>query len=121
MAYTFHTVTTYQNYTYHPETRTEACSGPDCPGSQYVDFGTDWSGTTCPNGGTMHGGQCLGWTTSTRTVTVQVKDATPSGWYDTGSQWAQDSQAKDAMPAGYSDNGTEWVRTAAKIAKVVPA
>ena len=121
MAYTFHTVTTYQNYTYHPETRTEPCSGSDCPGSQYVDFGTDWSGTTCPRGGTLHNGQCLGWTTGSRTVTVQVKDATPSGWYDTGSQWAQDSQAKDALPAGYSDNGTEWVRTAAKIAKVVPA
>lgn len=119
--YTFHTVTTYQNYTYHPEQRIEACSGPDCPGSQYVDFGTDWSGTTCPRGGTMHNGQCLGWTEGTRTVTVQVKDPTPAGWSDNGAQWARDSQEKDAMPAGFTDNGSSWVRTAAKIPKVVPA
>lgn len=120
-AYTFHTETNTQPYTYHSESRVETCAGPDCPGSRYINFGTDWSGTTCPNGGTMHSGQCLGWTDSTRTVTYQVKDAAPAGWTDNGSAYAQDVQVKDAMPAGYTDDGSQWVKTVAKEAKVVPA
>lgn len=121
-AYTFHTETNTQPYTYHSESRVEACwGGENCPGSQYVNFGTDWSGTTCPNGGTMHNGQCLGWTQSSRTVTYQVKDATPAGWTDNGSAYAQDVQVKDTMPAGYTDDGSQWVKTVAKEAKVVPA
>jgi hypothetical protein len=46
-----------------------------------------------------------------------VKDATPTGFTDTGSVWT----AKDQVPAGYADNGTEWITTAAKVAQVVPA
>ena len=49
--------------------------------------------------------------------TKSVKDATPTGYTDTGTEWS----TKDAPPAGYTDNGTAWVTTAAKIAKVVPA
>ena len=120
-AYTFHTETQTQPYTYHSESRVETCAGPDCPGSRYIDFGTDWSGTTCPNGGTMHGGQCLGWTDSTRTVTYQVKDAAPAGWTDNGTAYTQDVQVKDALPAGFTDDGSQWVKTVAKEAKVVPA
>jgi hypothetical protein len=69
-------------YTYYSQTRTENCSGPSCPGSQYVDFGTDWSGTTCPRGGTMHGGQCLGWTGGTHRVTYRYKNSPPAGFTD---------------------------------------
>ncbi len=120
-AYTYRTETATQPYTYRTESRVEQCSGPDCPGSEYRNFGTDWSGTTCPNGGTMHGGQCMGWSGSSRTVAYQVKNASPGGWYDNGSAYAKDSQVKDAMPAGFADNGTAWVMSAAKIAKEVPA
>lgn len=120
-AYTYRTETQTQPYTYRTESRVEQCSGPDCPGSEYRNFGTDWSGTTCPNGGTMHGGACMGWSGSSRTVTYQVKNAAPSGWYDNGSAYAQDSQVKDAMPSGFTDNGSAWVKSAAKVAKEVPA
>jgi hypothetical protein len=49
--------------------------------------------------------------------TRSVKDPTPAGYTDTGTEWS----IKDAAPAGYTDNGTAWVTTAAKIPKVVPA
>ena len=120
-SYTFHTEQETQAYTYTQDRRLEPCSGSDCPGSEYKDFGTDWSGTTCPNGGTMHDGKCLGWTTGQKWVTYQVKDAPPMGWYDDGSQYAHDIQVKDATPAGWSDNGSQWIRTTAKVEKVVPA
>jgi hypothetical protein len=112
-AYTY----TNMDYTYHSETRTEACSGPDCPNSQYMDMGYSYTAPHCPNGGTVHGTTCMAWSTSSRTVTVSVKDSTPSGYTDTGSHWTK----KDAIPAGYTDDGTQWVQTTAKIAKEVPA
>ena len=112
-AYTY----TNMDYTYHSETRTEACSGPDCPNSQYMDMGYSYSAPHCPNGGTVYGTTCMAWSTSSRTVTVSVKDNTPAGFTDTGSHWTK----KDAMPAGYTDDGTQWVQTTAKIAKEVPA
>jgi len=120
-AYTYRTETSTQPYTYRTESRVEQCSGPDCPGSEYRNFGTDWSGTTCPNGGTMHSGACMGWSGSTKTVSYQVKNAPPSGWSDNGSTYTQTSQVKDALPEGFSDNGSAWVKTAAKVAKEVPA
>jgi hypothetical protein len=119
--YTFHTETQTQDYTYTLDRRLEPCSGSDCPGSEYKDFGTDWSGTTCPNGGTMHDGKCLGWTTGQKWVNYQVKDAPPMGWHDDGSQYAKDVDVKDATPSGWSDNGSQWIRTTAKVEKVVPA
>ncbi len=120
-AYTFHTETQTKDYTYTQDRRLEPCTGGDCPGSEYKDFGTDWSGTTCPNGGTMHDGKCLGWTTGQKWVTHQVKDAAPVGWHDDGSQYAKDVEVKDATPSGWSDNGSQWIRTTAKVEKVVPA
>lgn len=120
-AYTYRTETATQPYTYRTESRVEQCSGPDCPGSEYRNFGTDWSGTTCPNGGTMHSGACMGWSGSSKTVSYQVKNAPPAGWSDNGSAYTQTSQVKDALPAGFSDNGSAWVKTAAKVAKEVPA
>ncbi len=121
MAYTYSPVTVTTPYTTHGESRIVECSGGDCPGSQYINFGTDWSGTTCPNGGTMHDGQCLGWTTSTKSITVSVKDAIPAGYVDNGSAWAKTEQVKNAAPAGYNDNGTTWISIVAQEAKVVPA
>ena len=119
--YTYHSETQTQPYTYTSETRTEQCSGPNCPGSVYKDFGTDWTGGSCPNGGTLHDGKCMGWTGSSKQVTVQVKDNPPSGWSDNGSEYTRTVEVKDAAPAGWSDNGSEWFRTAAKVEKVVPA
>ncbi len=121
MAYTYSPVTVTTPYTTHGEGRIVECSGGDCPGSQYINFGTDWSGTTCPNGGTMHDGQCLGWTTSTKSITVSVKDAIPAGYVDNGSAWAKTEQVKNAAPAGYNDNGSTWISIVAQEAKVVPA
>ena len=119
--YTFHEVIETTAYTYSTDSRYESCSGSDCPGSSYVDHGTDWSGTTCPRGGTMHGGQCLGWTSGNKWVNYQVKNAPPLNWYDNGTAYARDVDVRDPMPAGYSDNGTAWVKAVAKIARVVPA
>ncbi len=113
MAYTY----TNLDYTFHNETRTESCAGPDCPNSQYMDMGYSGSAPHCPNGGTLYGTTCMAWSTSSRTVNVSVKDATPAGFTDTGSDWTK----KGALPAGYTDNGTNWVSTTAKVPQVVPA
>jgi hypothetical protein len=120
-AYTYSPVTETTPYTYSTDSRYESCAGADCPGSSYQDFGTDWSGTTCPRGGTMHGGQCLGWTNGNKWVNYQVKNAPPMGWHDDGSAFARVIQVKDPMPAGFADDGTNWIKSASKIARVVPA
>lgn len=91
----------YAPYQYHQE----ACWGPGCPGSQYVDFGTDWSGTTCPNGGTMHDGKCLGWTQG---GPITVKNAPPAGFYDDGRQYVKETQVKNPPPAGWEDTGINY-------------
>ena len=117
LPYTF----TNANYTFHSEARTENCSGPDCPGSVYMDMGyiesPTWGQVHCPNGGTNYGQTCMAWSTSSRQVTEQVKDTAPSGFTDTGTNWTK----KDTTPAGYTDNGTNWVSTTAKVAREVPA
>jgi len=59
----------------------------------------------------------MAWSTSSRQVIEQVKDATPNGFTDTGSNWTK----KDALPAGYTDNGNNWVSTTTKVAREVPA
>lgn len=94
-----------KDYTYH--SYRAPCSGPEpqCHDSRYVDFGTDWSGTTCPRGGTMHDGQCLGWTEGWYDATA--RDATPDGWQDNGSNWFK----KAAAPDGWFDNGTDYEST----------
>jgi hypothetical protein len=107
LPYTF----TTQGYTYHSESRIESCTGADCPGSSYVEIPAPCTV------GTNHGTFCSYWTTGQRSVTVQVKDATPTDFSDNGSQWIK----KDPLPAGYADNGSEWIATAAKEERVVPA
>lgn len=105
------------SYTFHNETRVEACAGADCPGSYYRSYPVSEMAPHCPQGGTIHGSECAGWTESSRTVTYQVKDSTPAGYTDNGSTWIK----KDAMPAGYTDNGSAWVQVTAKIAREIPA
>ncbi len=102
-AYTYSTT----SYTYHPVTRTW---------TETVIDGAE------PMGDTWRPGCTDGWCITashqeTRSETTMVKDATPSGYTDTGSNWSK----KDSMPAGYADDGSQWVSTAAKIATEVPA
>ena len=52
---------------------------------------------------------------------ASAKDAPPTGFTDSGSEYTKSTQVKDAAPAGYADNGTQWVLTAPMEAKVVPA
>lgn len=111
--YTYTTI----EYSYHNESRVESCAGEDCPGSVYRSYPVSPEAPHCPQGGTIHGNECAGWTTGQRTVSYEVKNPTPAGFTDTGTLWSR----KDAMPAGYTDNGSAWVKTAAKEAKVVPA
>ena len=77
---------------------------------------TCWSGYTDSEGTfhyTVERHEC----TITRDVFGDIKDPTPAGWEDTGSNWRK----KDDAPAGWSDDGSQWVQTADKIAQVVPA
>ncbi len=109
LAYTFHNETETRSYSYHTEMENY---GP------WKDLGTDWSGTTCPNGGTLYPGQgCMGYDQRP----ILVKDATPAGFSDNGGSWSKTNTVKDSTPAGFSDNGSAWVQTAAKQAQVVPA
>ena len=108
-------------YTYQEQTQT----APYTYHSQFVetsrswrDFGTDWSGTVCPNGGTLHAGQCVGW--DVQGYSTQVKDSPPAGWYDDGTSYVKVTRIKDPAPTGYTDDGTNWTKTAAKVAKEVP-
>ena len=55
--------------------------------------------------------------TITRDVFGDIKNPTPAGWEDTGSNWRK----KDDAPAGWSDDGSQWVQTTDKIALVIPA
>ena len=69
-----------------------------------ANVGPNAQGPACPWGGNLSpsGDLCVIPGTSTETYTYTER-------------------VKDPAPAGFTDNGTEWVRTAAKIAKVVPA
>lgn len=112
-AYTYHEEVEISPYTYHSEQQLNTITVPA------THNGTIWT-WSCPSGYTDGGGQwgvgvCKG------TVTVQVKDAPPTGWYDTGSAYGHAIDVKDPMPEGYLDDGTQWVRTAAKVAREVPA
>jgi len=98
--YTYSSVRTFVRWEAIWESYYGPCHGPGCPGSRYVNFGTDWSGTTCPNGGTMHGGQCLGWTQGWKWQSRIVG-------YNPIYRW---DSVKDAPPAGYRDNGTRWYK-----------
>jgi hypothetical protein len=53
----------------------------------------------------------------TRDVFGDVKDATPAGWEDTGSNWRK----RDETPSGWADDGSQWIQTTGLVEKVVPA
>ncbi|MCH9690426.1 MAG: fibronectin type III domain-containing protein [Gammaproteobacteria bacterium] len=107
-AYTFHTETETTAYTYHDE---------------FVETNRIWHDHAFnPHNGcayTVHGDRCMGW--EIQGYTTKFKDDAPSGWTDNGTAYARDVDVKDATPDGWSDNGTEWIRTAAKVARTVPA
>ena len=107
-AYTFHTETEITAYTYHDE---------------FVETNRIWHDHAFnPHNGcayTVHGDRCMGW--EIQGYTTKVKDDAPWGWTDNGTAYARDVDIKDATPEGWSDNGTEWIRTAAKVARTVPA
>lgn len=88
----------------------------------YAKTGTETYTDTCASGYTDDQGQ-FHWIeqphpcTRTRDVYGNIKDATPAGWSDTGSNWSK----KDDAPAGWSDDGSQWVQTTDKVTQVVPA
>jgi hypothetical protein len=109
MAYTFDV----QPYTYHPE---------NIYGYGQVDWAYSWGYCTgsgksgnWPNGDPYC--QTAVYGNNAVVGTQQVKDATPTGYTDTGSAWSK----KNPTPEGWLDDGTQWVKTVAKEAQVVPA
>ena len=105
------------DYTYHSENYNVTV---EKPGTPYAADVAQSQGTPCPWGGSLNaaGDLCLTANiTVTETRTRQVKDATPAGFTDTGSQWTK----KDAAPAGFTDNGSEWISITGKESQVVPA
>ena len=104
-------------YTYHQEPYSVTVQDPP---TVYAADKAMSTGALCPWGGSPNAGGDLcvipgGTHSETRYNTV--KDNTPAGYTDTGSQWSK----KDAMPTGYLDNGSAWVKTVAKEARNVPA
>jgi hypothetical protein len=113
LPYTYSTLA----YTFHQEPYTVTVQDPP---TVYAADTARSQGTLCPWGGSPNAGGDLcsiagGTHQETRYNTV--KDSTPSGYTDTGTEWKK----KDAAPTGYSDDGTQWVKTTAKIATEVPA
>ena len=88
----------------------------------YKKTGTETYTDTCASAYTDENGQ-FHWIeqphpcTKTRDVFGNVKDATPAGWEDTGSNWRK----KDDAPSGWMDDGSQWVQTTGKIEQVFPA
>ncbi len=76
------------------------------------------TGSYCPWGGSYDNvGLCVGATYHRVNDYGNIKDPTPAGFTDTGTEWKK----KAATPAGYTDDGTQWVKSTAKIATEVPA
>ena len=112
LSYTFHTETVTLAYTYHngvigshvvthPPTHCDYLPNPNSPTGLDI--------------------YCTGGYDETVLDYGNVKDATPTGYTDTGTAWIKAIQVKDTAPIGYADNGTAWVKTVGKIAQVVPA
>lgn len=108
VAYTFHTETT--PYTYHrevvgshvvvhPPTHCDYLPNPNSPTGLDIYCTGGWDETVLDYG--------------------DVKDATPTGYTDTGSAWTR--QVKDPTPTGYTDDGTAWVITQPASSRQVPA
>ena len=99
VAYTFHNGVVGSHVVTHPPTHCDYLPNPNSPTGLDI--------------------YCTGGYDETVLDYGNVKDATPTGYTDTGTAWTH--QVKDAAPAGYVDSGTAWVKTVAKVATVVPA
>ena len=99
VAYTFHNGVVGSHVVTHPPTHCDYLPNPNSPTGLDI--------------------YCTGGYDETVLDYGPVKDATPTGYTDTGTAWTH--QVKDSAPAGYVDNGTAWVKTVAKVATVVPA
>ena len=99
VAYTFHNGVVGSHVVTHPPTHCDYLPNPNSPTGLDI--------------------YCTGGYDETVLDYGPVKDATPTGYTDTGTAWTH--QVKDTAPAGYVDNGTAWVKTVAKVATVVPA
>jgi hypothetical protein len=112
LAYTFHAETVTLAYTYHngvigshvvthPPTHCDYLPNPNSPTGLDI--------------------YCTGGYDETVLDYGNVKDATPTGYTDTGTAWVKTIQVKAPAPTGYTDTGTAWVKTVGKVAQVVPA
>lgn len=99
VAYTFHNGVVGSHVVTHPPTHCDYLPNPNSPTGLDI--------------------YCTGGYDETVLDYGPVKDTTPTGYTDTGTAWTH--QVKDATPTGYVDTGTAWVKTAAKVATVVPA
>jgi hypothetical protein len=114
------TCTTTLAYTYEtrPYTYTWGVVGWHDVADAYAADMARSTGTYCPWGGAYNnGGLCIGATFHRENDYGNIKDPTPAGFTDTGTEWKK----KDAPPTGFTDDGTQWVKTTAKIAIEVPA
>jgi hypothetical protein len=103
--YTYTKSFDYKPYTYTTPRRVWVKTGP----GGCTCRPTDWSGTGCPQGGTMHDGCCLDcWEDGYWTTVYDQKDPPPSGYYDDGRQYVKETQVKDPAPAGWEDTGTNY-------------
>lgn len=88
------------------------------PDDYAANVGPLAQGPVCPWGGYyVEPGICRGATSHSVTDYGNVKDATPAGYTDDGTQWVK----RDPIPAGYTDDGNQWVAIVAKEAVTVPA
>lgn len=106
-AYTFHTETETQAYTYST-VQTGTRRNTDNEHCDYLPDGNGGLNIYCTGG-------------YDEPVYSTVKNGTPAGFTDNGSAWVRDVQVKDAAPAGFSDNGSAYVKTTAKVSREVPA
>jgi hypothetical protein len=97
IAYTFHTGVVGSHVVHHGPTQCDYLPNPSSPTGLDIYCIGAWDETVLDYG--------------------QVKDATPTGYTDTGTAWTK----KDPTPSGYTDTGTAWVQTVPKVAKIVPA
>lgn len=107
--YTYHEVMTTQAYTYY-EVFVQT-------NSEWRQQAPHWDGSC--HGMNTNGDQCGYWEVSG--YNERVKNATPAGFSDDGSQWVRTETVRDAAPDGFGDDGSQWVRTAAKVSREVAA
>lgn len=109
-----------QSYTYHSEAYTaygppyvvrtgEIAPGPTCAPGWSPAWDTD------PVRGSVNP-HCEQTRQDPYTAYRDVRDDTPAGWTDNGSEWVK----RNPIPSGWTDNGTEWVKTVPKVEKTVP-